>query len=134
MSSILKVRRKPIICNSSSAISFWTRIWWSTVSKAFWKSIKIPQAKFHLSNCCLILSVRWIRAWGSCVFQKRIQDSVQTSKMEHIVKIVISLINSILVWVLNTFLKCFFNQSSLYQQGLSSLIFLVLVIHSSNFL
>ena len=25
--------------------------------------LKIPQAKFPLSNCSLILSVRWIRAW-----------------------------------------------------------------------
>ena len=56
---------------------------------------------------------------------KRIQNSVQTSKVEHIVKIVILLINSVLDVRLG---------SEYASEIFFSLVFFGLVIHSTNFL
>ena len=57
--------------------------------------------------------------------QKRIQNSVQTSKIEHIIKIVIFLIKSILDVGL---------RSEYVSEIFFSLAFFGLAIHSSNFL
>ena len=65
LQSILKMWRKPIGSYSSNAIviQFLYRNVKTYCVKYFLGINKYTQAKFPLSSCSLILSVKWIKAW-----------------------------------------------------------------------